>query len=161
MSTGSETVKVTITIEGCPEEVPTALRTLLFGHRGNGTEQMGNQTPCLDMPLTDQGTRTSDSQSLNAGIVGQSAQWTLEKLSRLWRGIAEGAREVLAEIATRPEGYPKEELFTQLDLDGRIVGGRLSSVGAVMVRLGFFNKVTKTGMEWPTFLDGVHYRMKP
>lgn len=142
MPSESSTVRISITVEGAAEEIPDALRTLLLGLRRWGSlEEADAQPP--------------------SPAATQSVDWAPEKLTCLWGGIAEGAREALAEIASRPNGYPKEDLYETLSLDGRTVGGRLSSVGAAMARLGFWNKMTRTGMEWPWSFDGVQYQMKP
>jgi hypothetical protein len=163
METGTESIRVTLTIEGKPEEIPAALHILLrdwgrLEDRGNHADRVSQG----EIPRqTEQWTRTSGSPSLQAGFVGQIDQWTPEELARLWAGIVPGAREVLLEIAKRPIGYPKRELYNILGLDGRTVGGRLSSVGAAMTRLGFWSKETQTGVEWPWSYDGFEYRVKP
>jgi hypothetical protein len=135
MAQDGKSVRISITIEGSPEDIPAALRSLLGL---SGTQETHEQPAAT-----------------------QAEGWSFEKLVRLWTEIAEGAREVLTEIASRPDGYPKEELYAALELDGRTIGGRLSSVGAAMARLNLCNRVTKTGMEWPWSFDGAHYRMKP
>lgn len=162
MSTESKSIRISITIEGMAEEIPDALRTLLHGlGRWDSAEETDTNPPSPTTTQSNNWTRTSGSQSLNVGFAGHSSQWTMEKLTYLWGGIAEGARAALAEIASRADGYPKEDLYQVLGLDGRTVGGRLSSVGHAMARFGFWNKMTKTGMEWLWSFDGVHYRMKP
>ena len=55
--------------------------------------------------------------------------WTTDSITALWEGLTDKAREVLKEMARRPEGYPFTELRQALGLDAAQVAGRLSSVG--------------------------------
>ncbi|MCS7051227.1 MAG: hypothetical protein NZL87_06400, partial [Thermomicrobium sp.] len=51
-----------------------------------------------------------------------------------WSRLQDGARQILAEIAKRPEGYPMVDLERALGVPARVIGGRLSSVGHAMRR---------------------------
>ncbi len=62
------------------------------------------------------------------------SEWTREELERFWSGLRPGAREVLAEVAKRPDRYPMDELERTLGVPARTIGGRLSSVGFGMRR---------------------------
>jgi len=69
--------------------------------------------------------------------LGESTQidlepnWTIENL----RALSQGAREILSELAKRPDGYPMDELQNALELnDSKKIGGRLSSVGRLYKR---------------------------
>jgi len=65
---------------------------------------------------------------------GERQSWTFEEFQQFWSRLKEGARQILAEIAKRPEGYPMAELERALGLPARVIGGRLSSVGHAMRR---------------------------
>lgn len=73
--------------------------------------------------------------------VAQRQPWTPEEFQQFWSRLKDGAREILTEIAKRPEGYPMSELEQVLGLPARVIGGRLSSVGHAMRK--FQHK------EWP------------
>lgn len=66
--------------------------------------------------------------------VGERESWTFEEFRQFWSRLQEGARQILAEIAKRPEGYPMVELERALGVPARVIGGRLSSVGHAMRR---------------------------
>ncbi len=65
---------------------------------------------------------------------GERQSWTFEEFQQFWSRLKEGARQILAEIAKRPEGYPMADLERALGLPARVIGGRLSSVGHAMRR---------------------------
>lgn len=100
--------RVTLTIEGEPEEIREALRILLGAEGSEGIER---------------GAKTQPTDS-----------WTSEELAELFIRLSPGAQEVLAEIARRPQGYPNPMLQKALGLDGATIGGRLSSVGSKQSR---------------------------
>jgi len=96
--------KVVLTVEGDPSEIPQALRNLL-GMLG----EVEQAPPAPEAETT---------------------EWTPEEVRRLWRRLARDARRILKELATRPEGYPAQDLARALGLTStRQVGGRLASVG--------------------------------
>jgi DNA polymerase III psi subunit len=97
-------VKVTITIDGTPDELPGALRQLL---RGADAEPVVAASP----------------------DAAARSDWTLQELVRLWDLIRPDARQFLAEIARRPDGCSFDEVQRALGLGGPNVAGRLSSVG--------------------------------
>ncbi len=66
--------------------------------------------------------------------VGEREPWTFEEFRQFWSRLQDGARQILAEIAKRPEGYPMVELEQALGVPARVIGGRLSSVGHAMRR---------------------------
>jgi hypothetical protein len=111
--------RVTITIEGEAQEIRQTLRKLL-GPMGHGK---GPQ-PGAGIGRTGEGKRAA------------REPWTLEELTQVWNEITVGARRVLAEIARRAEGYPSSELQQALGMDGKAIGGTLSSVGVVSRRFG-------------------------
>lgn len=65
---------------------------------------------------------------------GEREPWTFEEFRQFWSRLQDGARQILAEIAKRPEGYPMVELERALGVPARVIGGRLSSVGHAMRR---------------------------
>ena len=65
---------------------------------------------------------------------GEREPWTFEEFRQFWSRLQDGARQILAEIAKRPEGYPMAELERALGVPARVIGGRLSSVGHAMRR---------------------------
>jgi len=65
---------------------------------------------------------------------GEEESWTFEEFQQFWSRLKGGARQILAEIAKRPEGYPMTDLEQALGLPARVIGGRLSSVGHAMRR---------------------------
>jgi hypothetical protein len=141
--------KVTITIEGEPDEVRRTLRKLAGGgHRGRGGR-------CGMGP---EGMRRGRHRGWGAGPgMGRGGPdwqpWTVEELSQVWSEITAGARRVLGEIARRPEGYPAAELQAALGMDGKAIGGTLSSVGVVSRRFG--DRMPLYVFHWDV------YRMRP
>lgn len=135
--------KVTITIEGEPEEVRRTLRRLAgrgchhhhgggrcghhHHHHHGGAEEGGE-------PIQWQGhhRRRRGRGPDHPGWL----PWTAEELAQVWNEVTAGARRVLAEIAKRPDGYPAAELQQALGMDGKAIGGTLSSVGVVSRRYG-------------------------
>ncbi|MCM8745214.1 hypothetical protein NET03_01575 [Thermomicrobium sp. CFH 73360] len=67
-------------------------------------------------------------------VPGEREAWTFEEFRQFWSRLQDGARQILAEIAKRPEGYPMVELERALGVPARVIGGRLSSVGHAMRR---------------------------
>lgn len=67
-------------------------------------------------------------------VSGEREAWTFEEFRQFWSRLQDGARQILAEIAKRPEGYPMVELERVLGVPARVIGGRLSSVGHAMRR---------------------------
>lgn len=78
------------------------------------------------------GLAAGESEVLRA--VGERESWTFEEFRQFWSRLQEGARQILAEIAKRPEGYSMVELERALGVPARVIGGRLSSVGHAMRR---------------------------
>jgi len=66
--------------------------------------------------------------------LGEREPWTFEEFRQFWSRLQDGARQILAEIAKRPEGYPMVDLERALRVPARVIGGRLSSVGHAMRR---------------------------
>ena len=114
--------RVTITVEGEAGEVRRTLRKLL-GPAARGAGREGGNGP-------------HRGRGRGAWTPGTRTPWTAEELTQLWNEITVGARRVLAEIVKRPDGYPSAELQQALGMDGKAIGGTLSSVGVVSRRFG-------------------------
>ncbi|MDP9357829.1 MAG: hypothetical protein M3R02_21585 [Chloroflexota bacterium] len=97
--------RVTLTIEADHEELPAVL------------QQLGTMT-VPEIETTTQGTEAWDEAELGAFL----------------DMIKPDAREILVEIARRPEGYPWAEMQERLGLGGLAIAGRMSSIGHVMNR---------------------------
>jgi hypothetical protein len=95
--------RITLTIEADHEELPTVLSQLF-------------QTVSSDNGVTSDG----------------SEPWDEDEVATFLDMIRPGAREILAEIATRPEGYPWVEVQERLGLSGLQIAGRMSSIGHVL-----------------------------
>jgi hypothetical protein len=93
---------VSLTVTGSPDEIAPLLQQLL---RQVGRAQDG-----------------SEARPREATV------WTAQEFSDIWFTLSEGARKALAEMATRPDGYPGEELATALGMDLVTLGGYLSSI---------------------------------
>lgn len=120
--------KITITIEGEPQEVRQSLRRL-FGRGRRWEKERGGCGP--ERPG---GWRRRKAEAMAA--MADWAPWSEEELKQLWGEVTAGARTVLAEIARRPEGYPNAELQHVLGMPGNAIGGTLSSVGVASRRFG-------------------------
>lgn len=55
--------------------------------------------------------------------------WTEEAFMKLWGDITEQAREVMREIAKKPEGYSGDLLTRNLNITGAELGRCMSSIG--------------------------------
>lgn len=131
--------RVTVSVEGDPLEVRAALVALLGGASTESRDE-----------LLVQGESTQA-----ASAEGQSP-WSEEEVRRLWGYLTHSAQRVLAEIATRPEGYPMAELESALDSSMATIGGNLSSVGHAMRRM--FGPNASTVKKWPLEQDRVARR---
>jgi hypothetical protein len=130
-------VTVTIAIEGDPGYVGELLRRVADAI---GAGSSGD----TDRPASPSVEHSAGSSS-EAGAVTVPAtpsetadiadEWSTDEI-RLWfRSLSQQAQRIVAEIATRPKGYPFDELFQAVDLSGQAVGGRLSSIGWTKWRL--------------------------
>ncbi len=123
--------RVTITVEGQPQEVRRTLRKLL-GPMGRGGQMGQHRHGCGQ---GGPGRRGEMMRGEGQAWRGRSP-WTTEELTQLWNEITVGARTVLTEVAKKPTGYPNTELQTVLGMAGNAIGGTLSSVGVVSRRFG-------------------------
>jgi hypothetical protein len=65
--------------------------------------------------------------------------WETQSIWMLMRHIAPGPRNLLIELAKKPNGYPLADLKQNLGLSGNDIGGQLGSVTRIALRL-FPNK---------------------
>ena len=107
--------KVTIvTVEGEAEELRDIVRGLLG--------------PDADQLLAPARLRNGQPQPAEDG-------WSEEELETLWREVSPNVHPIWAEVASRPEGYPIDELRRKLGLEGPVMSGRLTAVGKALRRL--------------------------
>jgi hypothetical protein len=66
--------------------------------------------------------------------------WSEEAFLKLWEDISEQAREVMREIAKKPEGYPRDSLLAKLNTTGAELGRCMSSIGHHIERVDSFSK---------------------
>jgi len=97
--------RVTLTIESDHEELPVVLQQLL-------NMEASGVTPSV------QGTE----------------EWSVEEVATFLDMIKPDAREILVEIAKRPDGYPWAEMQEHVGLSGLAIAGRMSSIGHAMNR---------------------------
>jgi glycerate-2-kinase len=76
----------------------------------------------LDILERQEGVRTAQ-QELATG-----QPWTEEAFTKLWSVIPEQAREVMREIAKKPEGYPANLLTNNLNIKAAELGRCVSSI---------------------------------
>jgi len=60
---------------------------------------------------------------------GASVAWLPNEVSDFFNHLQPDAQRILREIATRPQGYNRDELVSKLGISGRGLAGRLSSIG--------------------------------
>ena len=127
-----------VVIEGTREELQDTLNMLLerAATQGESVEQVADETVVSDTPQ-------------------QTVPVTAEEFRHVWPQLSAGSRTVLAEVATRPQGYPVADLLAHLGVDGPHLGGMLSSLGFAMKRL--------PGKQDPLVRDWVagQYRLPP
>ena len=125
-----------VVIEGTREELQDALDMLLERAVRQG-EQVADETVVSNTPQ-------------------QTVPLTAEEFRHLWPQLSAGSRAVLAEVATRPQGYPVADLLARLGVPaGPNLGGMLSSLGIAIKRL--------PGKQDPLVRDWVasQYRLPP
>lgn len=81
--------------------------------------------------------------------------WTSEELSELWATIKDGARQIWARIAEKPEGHDFADVVRSTGMHGLQVAGQLSSIGHALRKF--------PGKEHPITRDHAagQYRMDP
>jgi len=70
-------------------------------------------------------------QSVAGGVKGQvvAVRWLPDEIKDFFDCLQPEAQRILKEIATKPEGYNRDELLNTLGISGRGLAGRLSSIG--------------------------------
>jgi hypothetical protein len=86
---------------------------------------------------------------------GGSSEWTSEEFTRFWSWLQKDAQKIVAEIATKPDGYPMGDLQKKLGWEGTGMAGRMSSVG-FNVKL-FANHANPVMRDWSARV----YKMDP
>ncbi|MDQ3514360.1 MAG: hypothetical protein M3462_12030 [Chloroflexota bacterium] len=125
---------VTLTIEGEPEEIRSALTVLL-------------DQEVVNLPVD-----TLQTESGPVEDAPSETPWSDDDVAMWWENLTPGAQKILAEIATRPEGYPASELAESVGLDMRGIGSRIGSSTHNMKRL--FKKNGKFTKPQPWTFNG-------
>ena len=70
-------------------------------------------------------------QAVAAGVGRRetSVTWLPNEIRDFFSNLQPEAQRILREIATRPAGYNRDDLVSELGISGRGLAGRLSSVG--------------------------------
>ena len=70
-------------------------------------------------------------QAVAGGVKRQGAtvSWLPDEIEEFFNYLRPDAQRILREIATKPRGYNRDELLSRLDISGRGLAGRLSSIG--------------------------------
>lgn len=85
-------------------------------------------------------------------------EWTPDEFERFWNMLRPGARQVLKEVASRPEGYRSKELQEKLGVkSSSSLAGRLASIGFQMKQ--FPGLPYPLQSKWPP--EGHVYQMSP
>ncbi len=112
--------KISITIEGSPEEVREALKKLFDS-----------------VPVANQLLESGSDDSTNSN----SSTWAAEEVAQVWFAIKEGAHDVLAGIARHEGECDNQTLQRELGAkNGFQIAGRMSSYGFALKRLGLTHK---------------------
>jgi len=75
-------------------------------------------------------------QAVAAGVSRQGAgvSWLVNEIREFFGHLQPEAQRILREIATRPQGYNRDDLMSELSISARGLAGRLSSVGHTLRR---------------------------
>jgi hypothetical protein len=68
--------------------------------------------------------------------ISSQKAWTKKEAEKLFSEIKANAKRIIAELASKPEGYPRSELIQVLGLQAQAIRGQLSSVGFALRRMG-------------------------
>ncbi len=70
-------------------------------------------------------------QAVAGGVKKQGipVSWLPDEIEGFFNRLRPEAQHILREIATKPQGYDRDELISKLGISGRGLAGRLSSVG--------------------------------
>lgn len=128
-------VKVSVTLEGSPEELIPVLRQV------------------ADLQ-THEPTQESAGLSTSSQTQEESLSWNEDKVGVIWRNLSLGCREILREIAKHEDGITTDTLMVRLQLTPYEVGGRLSSLGH-QLRIHECDKLPYP-LDWT---PGLKYRM--
>ena len=79
--------------------------------------------------------RGSKSAGVTPTIVGGAAEWTEERVLRVWKDLSEDCKKVLIEVAKNGD-MTWEQLQEELSWSPNKIGGSLSSLGAQLRKHG-------------------------
>lgn len=91
--------KVTVNIDGTPEEVVAAIQTLA-----------GLRQPSPQVQVHEEA-------------------WTEEEIKKFWGLLSSDAKKVFEVIAKKPDGFPRNDVLEQLGMKGNELAGTMSSQG--------------------------------
>ena len=79
-----------------------------------------------------------------------SVSWLPNEINEFFHSLQPEAQRILREIATRPDGYDRNDLVSRLSISERGLAGRLSSVGHTLRRF-FPMKPKPVELDWGTW----------
>jgi hypothetical protein len=119
-------------ISGTGEEVRTEILRLL------GLQEPGKPAASLNLknedglPAPAKKRRTRKSKKPAAA---PQYAWTVEDAENLMKEIKTNAKKILAELANKPDGYPRTDLMQAMGCSEQTIRGRLSSVASALKRM--------------------------
>jgi hypothetical protein len=80
------------------------------------------------------GTASREIDDQDGEVREPSSSWSHDELAEMWKLLRPEAKQILAELAKKPGGYPFGELQRVTGKRGVEIGGNLSSVGFAIRR---------------------------
>jgi hypothetical protein len=120
---------IKIEFNGTGEEVRSEMLKLL------GLTPEFSATSGLDISAEQGGKSGHSRRGRKKGAVIQEA-WTDETVKRLLSEVRPNAKNILVELANKPDGYNRKELAAALNVQEESIRGQLSSLGAALKRMG-------------------------
>ena len=74
--------------------------------------------------------------------------WSKQEILEFWNSLTEDAKAALRVIAKQPDGCPRDDVLAELEIDGRQLSGRMSSVGHTLHN--FPTKLRPVELDWST-----------
>jgi hypothetical protein len=128
-------VKITIMVEGEPDEVEIFLKHHNFGSTSQGE-------------TTSKNPKDSNSSSRESREV---------ELAKIWALCTVKARQLLGQLAKHPDGYHRKQLDADLGIIWRQRNGPLGSITSALKKLGLPEEASPIIRDWGP--QGLHYRM--
>lgn len=75
--------------------------------------------------------------------------WSKQEILEFWNLLTEDAKAALRVIAKQPDGCPRDDVLAELEIDGRQLSGRMSSVGHTLHN--FPTKLRPVELDWSTW----------